>query len=132
MSTAVAAAEPPGHDLGAAVDRALAAFATDVSYAVAMAGAATAIDRKRRVWQARKELRAAEAAAHTECAGTEAFTCHAVSACGTGDCKFAHGEYGRLVTGARTGPSRRAQAPHEYYSIEDAVDALVQRRTTGR
>lgn len=128
MSTAIAVAEPGGPDLSAAVNRALAAFATDVSYAVAMASAATAIDRKRRVWQARKELRAAEAAAHTECATTEPFTCHAVSACGTGDCKFAHGDYGRLVRGARGGPSRRPQAPHDYYSIEDAVDALVERR----
>lgn len=129
MSTAVAAAGP---DFQAAVDRALAAFATDVSYAVAMANAAVAIDRKRRVWQARKELRAAETVAHLECGSTEAFICHAVSACGTGDCKFAHGEHGRLLRAARGGPSQRPQAPHEYYSIEDAVDMLVERRDARR
>ncbi len=128
----MSAATVPGDDLGAVVDRALAAFATDVSYAVAMASAATAIDRKRRVWQARKEVRAAQAVAHAECESTEPFTCHAVSACGTGDCKFAHGEHGRLLRVARAGTARRPQAPHELYSIEDAVDALVERRARSR
>jgi len=129
MSTAVATGGP---DFRVAVDRALAAFATDVSYAVAMANAAVAIDRKRRVWQARKELRAAETVAHRECEHTEPFTCHAVSACGTGDCKFAHGEHGRLVQAAACGPSRRPQAPYDTYSIEGAVELLVERRGTGR
>lgn len=130
MTTAIAAADGP--DFRAAVDRALAAFATDVSYAVAMASAAVAIDHKRRVWQARKELRAAEIAAHLECESTEPFTCHAVSACGTGDCKFAHGDHGRLIRVASPGPSHRPQAPYESYSIEGAVELLVERRAAGR
>lgn len=115
------------------VEAALAAFAADVSYAVNMARAATVIGRKRAVWQARKELRAAEARAHAECRDTEPFDCHAVAACGTGDCKFAVGEHATLTVAASGGAGVRPQATpdglHETYSLEEAVNALADSRT---
>lgn len=111
----------------AAVDTALAAFGTDVSYAVAMARAAVVIGRKRRVWQARKDLREAEARAHAECAATGPFDCHAESPCGTGDCKFATGEHAALAVTA-PGPTVRPQASNRRtYSLEPAVAALADR-----
>ncbi len=39
------------------IDQAMAAFQEDVSYAVQMARAAVTINRKREVWQARREAR---------------------------------------------------------------------------
>ncbi len=110
------------------VDAALLAFATDVSFAVEMARAAVTIDRKRRTWQARKDLRAAETAAQRECRDTGAFHCHAESACGTGDCKFATGEHAAL-TGSAPGTIPRPQPSNVTgYSLEPAVSALAERR----
>lgn len=42
------------------IDKAMEAFQADVSYAVLMARAAVTITRKREVWQARREARAAQ------------------------------------------------------------------------
>lgn len=106
---------------------ALSAFGHDVSYAVAMARNAVAIESKKRAYELRRELRAAEVAAHAECAQHE-FTCLAVSACGTGDCKFAEGELARLVVSAEGGKTRRPQPPHEGYSLDGAVTALAELR----
>lgn len=111
------------------IAEALAAFATDVSYAVAMARAAVIIVKKRQVWQARKELRAAEAQAHAECRQAT-FDCHAVSPCGAGDCKFAQGEYAALDVAAPGTAVRPQQRSIGGYSLEPAVAALVARRST--
>lgn len=108
---------------------ALAAFRTDVSYAVQMARAAVTINRKRAFWKARRDLREAEATAHNECNATPAFECHATSACGTGDCKFATGEYAQLTVAAGPGVMRRQQYPHQHYSPDAAVTALVELRS---
>lgn len=110
------------------VAAALAVIALDVSYAVAIARNAVSIHRKRAIWQARRELRAAEAAAHTECQTTGPFDCHAESACGTGDCKFARGEHAQLAAAAGPGLRRRPQRPHRTYSLDTAVAALVDQR----
>jgi hypothetical protein len=112
------------------IDAALAAFTADVSYAVSMARAAVVITRKRAVWQARRELRAAEAAAHVACASTAAFECHATAACGTGDCKFATGPLAQLTTAAPAGGHIRPQPSlNPTYSLEAAVTALAQDRS---
>lgn len=111
-----------------AIHGALAAFAQDVSYAVAMARAAVTITRKREILTARRELRAAEARARAECEVTQPFTCHAISACGTGDCKFAEGEHAQLLRAAPGGSASRPQHPYEGYSLDEAVAALVDRR----
>ncbi len=114
------------------VAAALAAFGTDVSYAVSMARAAVVIDRKRRVWQARKDLRDAEAAAHAECATTEAFDCHAVAPCGTGDCKFATGEHAGLHAPAAGDTARPQRANTGGYSLDAAVNTLADQRADQR
>ncbi len=113
------------------IDTALRAFAADVSYAAQMARSAVTITRKRAVWQARKDARAAEHAAHTECSAAAPFTCTAVSPCGTGDCKYAHGEMTMLDIPAQPGPTSRPQADNTgRYTIEAAVTPLVQLRTS--
>jgi post-segregation antitoxin (ccd killing protein) len=107
---------------------ALRAFGHDVSYAVSMARAAVAIESKRRAWEARKEIRAAEAAARIECASHD-FHCHAQAPCGVGDCKFAQGELSQLHVNAGSGKVIRPQR-HDTadYSIESAVAALLEHR----
>ncbi len=132
VRTAVAApGDHGGEDFRAVVEAALGAFTADVSYAVAMARAAVVIGRKRAVWAARKELRLAQAQAAAECERTAAFHCHATSACGTGDCKFATGEHAQLAVPAPDGPARRPQHPHTGYSLDAAVAALADRRSPG-
>ena len=109
------------------VQAARAAFGNDVSYAVAIARAAVTITRKRAIWSARRELRAAHTDARVECAATAAFTCTALAACGVGDCKFARGDLARLTVAATVGPHHRPQA-HSIggdYSLEEAVNALA-------
>ena len=109
------------------VDEALEAFTTDVSYAVAMARSAVAITRKREMWQVRRELRAAETTAHELCQQHD-FDCHAVSACGTGDCKFATADHASLH-GEAPGTTARPQTRSTgRYSMEHAVNALADRR----
>jgi hypothetical protein len=132
--TLVAAPDPPPDItlFAGDINTALHAFSVDASYAVAMARSAVTITRKRAVWQARKELRDAEARAHTECADTTAFECHATAACGVGDCKFAVGEHATLTVIAAAGASRRPQYPYQSYSVEQAVAALADRRRTPR
>lgn len=131
MKTKVTQPDPVDPDLFRdSVNEAVAAFATDVSYAVAIARAAVTIIRKRAIWQARREIRAAEALAHAECKNTPAFECHAESACGTGDCKFARGELAQLRVPAGAGTTTRPQQRSiGAYRIDDAATALANRRT---
>lgn len=118
-----------GESFARDIEEALAAFTSDVSYAVCIARAAVAIAAKRHAWQARRDLAAAEAAAHAECRQHQ-FPCHAVCACGTGDCKFAQGQYATLAVAASGGDrirpqSLRPDAPPETYGLDEAVTALV-------
>lgn len=114
---------------GDLIDAALAAFARDVSYAVAMAQAATSISHKRAVWAARRELRAAEAQARAECEQVSTFHCHAEAPCGVGGCKFANAELSRLDVAAAPGPTRRPQPSDTSYTLESAVGVLAAQRT---
>ncbi len=114
-----------------AIDDAYAAFLSDVSYAVSIARAAVSIERKRGVWQARRDAKAAEAAAHTLCRDAEPFTCLATSPCGVGDCKFAGGEMTLLDVAHCPGATARPQLSNTWpYAIEAAVGPLVQLRAS--
>lgn len=107
------------------VDAAMEAFASDVSYAAEMAHAAVRIARKRQVWAVRKQLRAAEAAAHAECA-QHTFDCHATSPCGVGDCKFATDNLAAHHPGPCPGDNPRPQiSTAGPYNLDTAVTALV-------
>lgn len=113
------------------VKAALTAFGEDVSYAVQIARGAVTIARKRAIWDARRELRAAEKRARAECETNSPFECHAVSPCGVGDCKFVGGDLGRLVVADCDGDTVRPQE-HSLggYSLEPAVEPLLQMRST--
>lgn len=112
------------------IEAALTVFTVDVSYAVSMARAAVTIETKRQSWLARKELRAAEAAAHAECA-QHVFECHAESPCGTGDCKFAQGEMALIRTGVTSGCTSRPQTSNcGPYALDAAVPALLAQRSS--
>lgn len=103
------------------------AFLADVTYAVNIARAGAAILRKRDISAARRRIREAETTAHLECRDTEPFECHAHSACGTGDCKFATTDLAALTaagSGTRERPQRRNAGT---YSIEPAVTELADR-----
>jgi Tfp pilus assembly protein PilX len=134
MTTSTTRTRRPAHPVDARlfadqVHDALLAFAEDVTYAVAMARAAAVIIHKRAMWAARAQLREAEARAHTLCATTAAFECHATSACGTGDCKFAVGEHAALTVAAPDGDHTRPQVQNTgNYSLDAAVAALAARR----
>lgn len=116
------------------VAAAYAAFTVDVSYAVAMARAATTIARKRRVWQARRDAKTAEVTAHHLCRSAGAFQCAAISPCGTEDCKFAAGEMAVLTgLGDCAGITARPQPSNRnLYTIEAAVAPLASLRATSR
>lgn len=117
----------------AEVATAYAAFAQDVSYAVAMANSAVTIERKRGVWQARRDVKEAEAAAHRLCRDARPFTCLATSPCGTGDCKFAAGEMTVLDVAHCPGGTARPQASNPWpYTIEAAVKPLARHRAGTR
>jgi hypothetical protein len=108
------------------IDAALEAFATDITYAVSIARAAVVITNKRRAYLARRALLEAEAAAHAECAPLS-FECHALSPCGTGDCKFARDSLATLVVPA-AGTSKRPQAASTGgYDLQPAITALARR-----
>lgn len=106
------------------IDAALDAFATDITYAVNIARAAVVITNKRHAYLARRALLEAEAAARTECASLT-FDCHALSPCGTGDCKFARGALAALVVPA-AGACARPQAVNTGgYDLQPAITALA-------
>lgn len=108
------------------VCRALAAFATDPSYAVAMAEAAATVEHNRAVWAVRRQLRAAERTARAECARSAPFLCHNTSPCGVGACKFAAGELTMIETPNCSGRRQRPQASSAGdYSIEPAIRPLM-------
>ncbi len=132
------------------VETAYLAFGTDASYAAAMARNAVTIQRKRNVWQARRDqvsvfdgagpdwqarrdIRAAEQGARELCEDAEPFRCTTISPCGTGDCKFAAGEMALLDVGDRRGPVERPQPSNRHrYTLEAAVVALTRHRGSAR
>jgi len=114
---------------------AIVAYKIDVSYAVAMARAASAILFKRLTWACRTEIREASTEAVAACAQQPAFTCSSPSPCGTSaTCRFSSGSMALLDLPAKPGKSLRPQ-PHTdgpTYDIEAAVKPLVALRDRPR
>lgn len=104
------------------IDRALQAFGSDVSYAVAMSRSASSIERKREVWALRLELRTAEKEARERCCSVVPFRCKAQSPCGVGDCIFATGDFANIGVEDWEGVRYRPQMDSTgRYSIESAM-----------
>jgi len=104
------------------MEEALRAYGVDESYAVAMARQAITVQNKRRVWQARLELRQAEASARSQCQDSDARFCAVNAPCGTGECPFASAELREIVTDSRAGKTTRPiPALYDQYTIESAV-----------
>lgn len=112
--------DSPYSDLLASAYR---AFSSDVSYAVAIAKQASALQKKRAVWSLRMELRAAEKQARAQCAASAPFSCKVQSPCGTGDCLFSSGDLSKLVVPLT---EIDIDKPHggTAYNIEAAVGPL--------
>lgn len=90
---------------------ALRAFATDVEYATAMAARASVVLVRRQVWQARTDVRQAEAAAVARCRAAGSFTCDADTlVCGIGSCRWATPELATVVV-MTTAEGRTAGRP---------------------
>lgn len=100
-------------------------YRKDVAYAVAVSNAARAIQTKRAVWKLRLELRAAAKEAKMQCKKSTQFICKTVEPCGTGTCKFAHGELTLIelseAPGSTERPQRDSTGP---YSLETALAPL--------
>lgn len=114
----------------ALIGEALSAYASDSSYAVAMARQARTIQTKRAVWQLRSELKSAESEARKTCGSTEPFVCDTTSPCGTGDCRFASGDLVFLAVPEAPGKSIRPQpsSANQTYDLEAAVRPLQELR----
>lgn len=120
---------------------ALEAYATDASYAVEMAHRAVGVVQKRALWQARSQLRAAEATARSRCEAADAFVCSspAGSPCGVGPaCRFSPPELRSLAVptpdrpvrgSVSTRPQPGPDGAHGDYALEAAVRPLA--RTWG-
>lgn len=134
----------------AELESAYVAFGADASYAAAMARNAVTIQRKRSVWQARRDQKTildeagptwqarrdivlAEQVARELCEDAAPFRCTTISPCGTGDCKFAAGEMALLDIPDRRGPCQRPQTSNRHrYTTEAAVAALSAHRGSAR
>lgn len=107
---------PPEPDLARfqpIVAAALKAFAVDASYAIDMATRANIVITKRRTWESRKIIRAAEAVARVACSSAASFTCDNPAPCGvTRACRFSSGPLRELVLEViePLGPVRGGQA----------------------
>jgi hypothetical protein len=104
------------------------AYRADVSYAIAVCGAARSIESKRKVWQLRLELREAAKKAQYKCSKVSPFKCENVSPCGLGSCRFAEGEMTLLTLRSPGSTIRPQEDSMEPYGLEGAVDALRELR----
>ncbi len=116
--------------LSALTDTALKAFASDVSYAVAVVSAAVGIKKKRRSWQLKSDLKSAETEARKLCSQSSSFICMTQSPCGVGSCKFAKGEFSLIAVPKCKGNTERPQRFNTggNYSLEAALIPLSQLR----
>lgn len=106
------------------------AYRLDVSYAIAVCGAARSIESKREVWKLRLELRSASKTAQLQCRKVTQFKCDNTSPCGLGDCKFAQGEMALLHIQS-PGHTMRPQVDSQpSYGLEGAVESLRQLRSS--
>ena len=119
----------------AVIAEADAAYRLDADLSCQMANAACRVLGKRASWTARKDLRAASAAAVAECTELPEFTCTARGVCGTGPtCKFATGDLVQLDIETQPGKDTRPQ-PHTdgpSFDVESGVKPLVALRTSPR
>jgi hypothetical protein len=91
--------------------QAMIAFSEDLDYATSMCSNARQIIWKRALWSARTDLRAATAAAISQCAEAKPFTCASEQQCGVGHyCRYSSGEFVNLTTPAKPGQTLRPQA----------------------
>lgn len=111
---------------------ALEAFASDYSYAAAMARTAVGLRYKHAVWDARVELRQASAAAVRECSSHDGeFMCMVESPCGTGKCRYAHGDLIQLSDPSHVGKSARPRNhADQSFDVEVSVRPLQSMRAT--
>lgn len=104
------------------------AYRKDVSYAIAVCGAARSIESKREVWKLRLELREAAKKARFACSKVKSFKCENTSPCGLGACRFAEGDM-MLLTLQSPGNTLRPQIDSmASYGLEGAVESLRQLR----
>ena len=106
------------------------AYRIDVSYAIAICGAARSIESKRDVWKLRLELRAASKSAQLQCRKVPQFRCDNLSPCGLGNCKFAQGEMALLHIQSPGHTMRPQLDSQPSYGLEGAVDSLRQLRAS--
>lgn len=111
---------------------AMAAFSSDVSYAVAVVSAAVGIMKKRQIWQLKADTRQAEANARGLCEQAEPFVCMNQSPCGIGSCKFSTGEFTLLKVSKCRGDTPRPQrfVTGGNYSIEPVIVSLGELRAS--
>ena len=118
--------------LSTALQSAIQAFSSDVSYAVAVVSAAMGIKKKRLAWGLRTDLRRAETNARKLCADSEPFICMTQSPCGTGSCKFSQDEFALLNVPKCKGSTQRPQkfTTGKPYSIDAALIPLSELRAS--
>lgn len=105
------------------------AFGQDVSYVLAMVKLAVSVQAKQHAWRLRSELRQAQQEAMARCQQDEgAWSCHAASACGTGECPLASGAYKKVTAVAGPGKAQRPprHVPGGAYGLEQAAQQLEQ------
>lgn len=114
------------------VEGAMAAFSSDVSYAVAIVSAAVGIRKKRQIWQLKADTRQAEADARSLCEQAEPFVCMNQSPCGVGSCKFSTGEFTLLKVSRCKGDTPRPQrfVTGGSYSIDSVIVSLGELRAS--
>lgn len=114
---------------------AMKAYSLDPDLACQMARNASAILRKRAVWNLRTRLRDESAAAVVACAKEPAFLCENSSACGVGPlCKFSSETLALIQVGPKPGKGTRPQ-PHAdgpSYDTEYSLAELVRQHEASR
>lgn len=100
------------------VDRAELAFAQDFGYAEAMLRAATAIHKKRDVWECRSRLRESERVARVHCI-RDGKDCDSLSPCGFGDCRYATDKNADVVVLSTKGRQYRVPSADPVYPAYD-------------
>lgn len=111
------------------------AFLEDPSYLVDIAEHSSLIAYKRKLWDVRMEVAAAEKTARAMCAldgGSCPFTCTNEGTCGFGRCRFATSEHAEVKTGTPTQDTKLVARPvpsrSPFYRLEDTIQALLAKR----
>lgn len=114
---------------GSLLGGAFSAFETDPSYFADMVEHANAIVYKRKLWEIRKEVQAAEREARAQCTLDSKecpFTCTNAGACGFGQCRYASTEFSRIETAPTAdGAERPTVATYPRYKLQDTINEVV-------